>query len=135
MRPYKSKTRIQFYDSLKETAYFKDAVSKKRRNMFDDVRKSFLNSNSETDQLHKVNVLYGLRRTGKTYLMYQLIDSLTDEQKSKTAYIDINSRNSMQDLIDDLDTLHHSGYKYIFIDEATLMKDFIEISSILSDEF
>ena len=39
----------------------------------------------------------------------------------------------MSNLIHDLDVLYHNGYKFIFIDEVTLMEDFIDSAELLSD--
>ncbi|MGN1104768.1 MAG: ATP-binding protein, partial [Candidatus Coproplasma sp.] len=43
------------------------------------------------------------------------------------------STDSMPMLIKDLDKLQESGYKYIFIDEITVLTDFINSAAILSD--
>ena len=60
------------------------------------------------EQQDKVFILYGLRRTGKTTLIRQIINA-------------------------DLRTLEEQGYKYIFVDEVTLMEDFIEGAALFSD--
>ena len=80
----------------------------------------------------KIAILYGLRRTGKTTLLFQMINELPREQ---TAYIKIKTTDNMSMLTKDLDLLHKSGYKYIFIDEVTLMDDFIGTAALLSDIF
>lgn len=41
----------------------------------------------------------------------------------------------MSDLIKDLNTLYNYGYKYVFIDEITLLSDFINTAAVLSDIF
>lgn len=51
----------------------------------------------------------------------------------KTAFIQITPKDDLGTLNKDLKLLYKLGYKYIFIDEATLMEDFIEVASILSD--
>lgn len=80
----------------------------------------------------KVCILYGLRRTGKTTLMLQMISELDLEE---CAYIRINSSDSMTDLRNDLETLHKAGIKYVFIDEVTLMSDFMDTAGMLADIF
>ena len=80
----------------------------------------------------KIAILYGLRRTGKTTLLFQMINELPKEQ---TAYIKIKTTDNMSMLTKDLDLLNKSGYKYIFIDEVTLMDDFIGTAALLSDIF
>ncbi len=78
----------------------------------------------------KICIIYGLRKTGKTTLLYQMISSLPVD---KTALIKAQSTDSMHMLIKDLDKLQESGYKYIFIDEITILPDFINSAAILSD--
>ena len=80
----------------------------------------------------KIGTLYGLRRTGKTTLLFQMISELPVE---KTAYIKIKTSDNMSMLTKDLRVLHNKGCKYVFIDEVTLMDDFIGTSALLSDLF
>lgn len=53
----------------------------------------------------------------------------------ETAYIKIKTTDEMTNLINDLNTLYNYGYKYIFIDEITLLSDFINTAAVLSDIF
>ena len=78
----------------------------------------------------KICILYGLRKTGKTTLLFQMISELPVEQ---TAYIKIKTTDNMSRLTKDLDALGKNGCKYVFIDEITLMEDFINTAAILSD--
>jgi len=80
----------------------------------------------------RICILYGLRRTGKTTLLFQMIAELPVEQ---TAYIKIRTTDNMSKLTKDLDLLYKSGCKYVFIDEITLMEDFIGTAAVLSDIF
>lgn len=80
----------------------------------------------------KIAILYGLRRTGKTTLLFQMINELPVEQ---SAYIKIKTSDNMSKLTKDLDQLYENGFKYIFIDEITLMDDFIGTAALLSDIF
>ena len=80
----------------------------------------------------KICVLYGLRRTGKTTLLFQMLGELPVD---KTCYIKIKTTDNMNDLIKDLKILYNAGYKYIFIDEITLLDDFINTAATLSDIF
>ena len=80
----------------------------------------------------KIGTLYGLRRTGKTTLLFQMISELPVE---KTAYIKIKTSDNMSMLTKDLRVLYDKGCKYVFIDEVTLMDDFIGTSALLSDLF
>lgn len=78
----------------------------------------------------KICILYGLRRTGKTTMLFQLLNELNLE---KTAYIKIRVSDNMSSLTKDLKTLFDMGIRYILIDEITLMEDFINTAAILSD--
>lgn len=80
----------------------------------------------------KICILYGLRRTGKTTLLFQMINELPTEE---TAYIKIKTTDNMSKLTKDLDKLFKNGYRYVFIDEITLMDDFINTAALLSDVF
>ena len=80
----------------------------------------------------KICILYGLRRTGKTTLLFQMISELPVEQ---TAYIKVKTTDNMSKLTKDLDVLCKNGCKYVFIDEITLMEDFINTAAVLSDIF
>lgn len=85
------------------------------------------------DIADKVFILYGLRRTGKTTLIRQIILELPESDFDKAAFIQVTSRDSLSDIDEDLRLLEKNGYKYVFLDEVTLMEDFIEGASLFSD--
>ena len=87
------------------------------------------------DTHDKVFILYGLRRTGKTTLIRQIIYNMKDEDKNKTVFIQINHKNTLADVNKDLRKLESLGYKYVFIDEVTMMDDFIQGAALFSDVF
>lgn len=105
-----------FYDKVK---------GYKKRDCF-DLLKKFIDG----DYSGKICILYGLRRTGKTTLLFQMLGELPTEQ---TAYIKARSTDNMSDLTKDLNRLDKSGCKYVFIDEITLIDDFINTAAVLSD--
>lgn len=80
----------------------------------------------------KICILYGLRRTGKTTLLFQMLANLPVDQ---TAYIKVQTTDNMSHLTKDLYLLFKLGYKYVFIDEITLLNDFINTAAVLSDVF
>lgn len=80
----------------------------------------------------KICILYGLRRTGKTTLLFQMLSDLPIE---KTAYIKVQTTDDMSRLTKDLKALFELGYRYVFIDEITLLNDFIDTAAVLSDVF
>lgn len=81
----------------------------------------------------KVFILYGLRRTGKTTMIRQILTELPDAEFKKTAFIQTKSKDTLADVDGDLRVLEENGYRYVFIDEVTLMEDFIEGAAIFSD--
>lgn len=83
----------------------------------------------------RVCLLYGLRRTGKTTLLFQTIANLPEEEQSHAVYIKARTTDTMADLDADLDTLWKQGYRYVFIDEITLLEDFIDSASMFSDVY
>ena len=85
------------------------------------------------DTYGRVFILFGLRRTGKTTLIRQILANMTDADIEKAAFIQITAKNTLADVNKDLKYLHSEGYKYVFIDEVTLMHDFIQDAAVLSD--
>ena len=53
----------------------------------------------------------------------------------KTAYIKVQTTDDMSRLTKDLKALFELGYRYVFIDEITLLNDFIDTAAVLSDVF
>ena len=68
------------------------------------------------EQQDKVFILYGLRRTGKTTLIRQIILNMMPEERQKAAFIQIKSTDTLSDVNADLKTLEEHGYQYIFVD-------------------
>lgn len=81
----------------------------------------------------KVLIIYGLRRTGKTTMIRQILLELPDEEFMKAAFIQVTTKDTLADVDADLRLLEEKGYKYIFIDEVTLMEDFVEGAALFSD--
>ena len=78
----------------------------------------------------RVCLLYGLRRTGKTTMLLQAISKLPADE---TVYIKIMPSDDFSALERDMRKLREAGYQYVFIDEVTLLKDFIDCASLFSD--
>lgn len=81
----------------------------------------------------KVFILYGLRRTGKTTLIRQILTELPEVEFQKAAFIQVKSQDTLSDVDADLRLLEKNGFKYVFIDEVTLMEDFIEGAALFAD--
>ena len=83
----------------------------------------------------KVFILYGLRRTGKTTMIRQIFAEMSDTQLAKAAFIQITAKDTLADVNRDLKALEAHGFRYVFLDEVTLMEDFIEGAALFSDVF
>lgn len=83
----------------------------------------------------RVYILYGLRRTGKTTLIRQLISEMDSSMRSKAVFIQIQDSKTLDDVNQDLKVMEKKGYQYVFIDEVTLLNDFIEGAALFSDVF
>lgn len=83
----------------------------------------------------RVFILYGLRRTGKTTMIRQILADMSDADLAKAAFIQITAQNTLADVNKDLKYLEQHGYRYVFLDEMTLMEDFIEGAALFSDVF
>ena len=124
---YNSQFRTNVVTGSGLLTFSKRVAKYKKRDCFSLLEKFI---NNEYDG--KICILYGLRRTGKTTLLFQMIGDLPVEQ---TAYIKIKAIDNMSMLTKDLDALYKLGCKYVFIDEITLMEDFINTAAVLSDIF
>ncbi len=83
----------------------------------------------------KVCLLFGLRRTGKTTIIRQIIYNMTPEDFAKAVYIKAKQSDTIADINKDLKTLRKYGFRYIFVDEVTLISDFIDSAAIFSDVY
>ncbi|MCR4839124.1 MAG: AAA family ATPase [Eubacterium sp.] len=82
----------------------------------------------EHDEEPKILCLYGLRRTGKTIMMAQAIIDINDYDNC--IYLFCEKGDTMRDVHS---YLRNAPQKYVFIDEATRISNFINTSSVLSD--
>lgn len=100
----------------------------KERDCFKQLQK-YLNS----DATDRVCLVFGLRRTGKTTMLRQAVLKMSSEQIAKTAYIKAKATDTMAAMNRDLEKLLELGYENVFIDEVTLMEDFIDSAALFSD--
>lgn len=104
------------------------AETYKKRECISDLRDYIFGNVSD-----KVFVIYGLRRTGKTTMIRQILAELPTEEFDKAAFIQLTAKDTLADLDEDIRLLEDRGYKYLFIDEVTLLEDFIESAAIFAD--
>lgn len=83
----------------------------------------------------RVLILYGLRRTGKTTMIRQIFAEMSDVELEKAAFIQITAKDTLADVNRDLRMLENLGFCHVFLDEVTLMEDFIEGAALFSDVF
>ena len=122
------KTVVVFGDNLASTV---ESVKKwRKRTCYNSLIKYL-----DAPVADQVCLVYGLRRTGKTTMLRQAIAELSEEKFAKCAYIKARTSDTMADINHDLKTLSSLGYKYIFIDEVTLMQDFVDSAALFSDVF
>lgn len=87
------------------------------------------------EQQDKVFILYGLRRTGKTTMIRQIFAEMNDDELKKAVFIQLTVKDTLASVNHDLKILEDQGYRYVFLDEVTLMEDFIEGAALFSDVF
>ena len=122
------KTDVMLGENLK--SYVQTVANYKKRSLYKNICDYVYG-----DVRDRVFILYGLRRTGKTTLIRQVIAEMNEEDFSKTAFIQVGAGIGLSDINQDLKYLMNSGYKYVFIDEVTLIEDFIEGAALFSDIF
>lgn len=81
----------------------------------------------------KVLLVYGLRRTGKTTMLRQSILSLSAEERRMAAYVKVKVTDTIGALSRDLVKMSESGIRIVYVDEVTLLGDFIDCASLFSD--
>ncbi len=86
-----------------------------------------------TRQNDRVCLLFGLRRTGKTTMLRQAVLDMAPEDAAKTAYIKATVLDAMAALNRDMKRLRAAGFRYVLLDEATLVPEFIDSAALFSD--
>ena len=89
----------------------------------------------KTPAADKVCLVFGLRRTGKTTLLKQLVLAMNEEEQKSAIYIKASTENTIEDLNVDLKIANKLKYKYVLIDEITLIEKFIDNAALLSDVY
>lgn len=123
---------------FKMSALFGEALLKmaqtasqyERRDCFSKIQ-DFL----KTPAADKVCLVFGLRRTGKTTLLKQLVLAMNEEEQKSTIYIKASTENTIEELNADLKLANKLKYKYVLIDEITLIEKFIDNAALLSDVY
>ena len=79
-----------------------------------------------SDERDRVCLLYGLLGTGKKTLMLQAVGRMTPEDFRRTAYVKVRRTDTMVAMERDLKKLFGAGFRFLFVDEVTLIEDFID---------
>ena len=101
-----------------------------KRDMFSQITRYLY-----SDDYTRVCAVYGLRRTGKTTMLFQAIADMSEEDFAKAAYVKLRINDTMTNVIHDLEMLAKADFRYVFIDEVTLMEDFIDSAAMFSDVY
>lgn len=104
------------------------SVSSWRERYFCEDVRTYLRSSEP-----RVCVMYGLRRTGKSTAMLQTIARMNDKDRGDAAFIEVKVRDTLEALLKDMKTLSRLGYRFVFVDEVTLLEDFSEGAAPLAD--
>lgn len=119
-------TSVIYGEALREMV---EPVKKlQKRDLFSKIEKYIYSE----DRTH-VCAVYGLRRTGKTTMLFQAIADMKAEDFSKAAYIKFKPSDNMGVAARDMQKLWEAGYRYVFLDEVTLLEDFIDTAAVFSD--
>ena len=89
----------------------------------------------KTPAADKVCIVFGLRRTGKTTLLKQLVLAMNEEEQKSAIYIKASTENTIEELNADLKLANKLKYKFVLIDEITLIEKFIDNAALLSDVY
>ncbi|MCD8200993.1 MAG: hypothetical protein LUD47_02885 [Clostridia bacterium] len=89
----------------------------------------------QSDCVDKVFLLCGLSGAGNTTIMLQTIAEMDEESFGGSAYLRIKTSDNFVRLNRDMRLLRRLGFKYIFVDNVTAMKDFITGAGVFSDLF
>lgn len=105
-----------------------DAKQKQKRDAYDKVL-DFIQSDRCRDGV--VCVIYGLRRTGKTTIMEQVMTDNAD--KFSFEFWEATKKDTMNDVYVCLDEAMEHQVDCVFIDEITNVPDFIDDAALLAD--
>lgn len=123
---YDFRTIVRLGEQLKNWAM--PAKDFKHRECYEELKQYVFGDESE-----RVFILYGLRRTGKTTLIRQIVLDMSPDQLEKAAFIQVKTSDTLSAINKDLQYLEQKGYNCVFLDEVTLMQDFIEGAALFSD--
>ncbi len=106
-------------------------------------RKEYLEQLKAHVEEEELELISGIRRSGKTTLIYQLIEHLIKEKKIPTRNIllvncdEIAVKNSFQDIMDVVSTFNGSaeGRKYVFLDEVQYFENWEQQLKNVFDRF
>lgn len=105
-----------------------DVNQKEKRDAYNAVL-NFINSDRCYDGV--VEVIYGLRRTGKTTIMEQIIAN--NSENLSFMFLEAEKSDTMEDVYLRLDEAVAEKVDCVFIDEITNIPDFIDESALLAD--
>jgi len=108
--------------------FVKPVAAYRRRDGFQKIE-DYLYRDSDS----RVFILCGLRRTGKTTLIRQTIAAMSAEDFSHTAFLQVKPGDDLGMIDRDMRWLADNAFRYVFLDEVTFARDFIEGAALFSD--
>lgn len=120
---------IQFLEDFENDIHHVNNLEE--RYLINDLKDYIYRSDEEV--YGKVCLLYGLRRTGKTTMMFQTISDMDLSMQKQSVFINCTVKDNVVSLVNEMLSLIKAGYKYFFIDEVTKMPDFVSLASLFSD--
>ena len=105
-----------------------DVNQKEKRDAYNSVL-DFINSDRCYDGV--VGVIYGLRRTGKTTIMEQIMAN--NSENLSFVFWEAEKKDTMEKVYSCLDEALSQNVDCVFIDEITNVPDFIDESALLAD--
>ena len=68
-------------------------------------------------------------------MIRQILADMDEDMLNQTAFVQITAKNTLAEVNKDLRALEKNGCRYVFLDEVTLMEDFIDGAAVFSDVF
>lgn len=116
----------------------KDYSFFQKRDVFDRAYHYLVNPDKR-ESYGTVLIIYGLRRTGKTVLMEQMLSEYGKPEECAYLLVDPDEKSNeivyMNDIESAIDDAYEKGARIICIDEITKVEDFISHSAVLSDYY
>lgn len=89
----------------------------------------------KSDYQRRICAIYGLRRTGKTVLMQQCIENMSEDDRKNTILLTCRRGSDLYDILIFIENKISEGYRNFFIDEITNADNFQEVGEALANHY